>query len=853
MLTCSNGSWANSPTSFSYQWLRNGAAITGAVSNTYVLVTADVSQSIVCAVTATNGAGSTTANSGAAVPIDLAPANTLAPAVTGAAIVGSVLSCTQGTWVNNPLSYAYQWKRDGAAISGATSNSYTLVSADNGHVIICAVTATNTGGSATANSNPMTPGSSVPANTVLPQFTDVDGNAVTAPLEGMDLFLDPGTWSNSPTSYTWQVYTSEGPITSASGTYVAGEPIYTVMPEDVGLTLHVGVTAVNGTGSSPEVPSTATSAVGVPSFGAITLARTSSSGASLLYTMAIPSGASSGPNWSIELERYDPTTGRSVITYSKQITQDELTGPSYNSYWDGTYSPLPAPYAFDVSTLASTDLIRARIVYSQFGHEIIGDWSNWITPTDLTFGSELITNGSFSVGTGWTLIGSTISGGVLNIPNNGNFAYQSIPLQAGHTYRCTLDYNKTGNDGAALRANLSATNGADVRFTSDPIDNGAGTLMFNFTSDVTATVPFQIEAAITQYSGTLDNISVREIIGSAVLGTLSLSSTSFTTGTPASGTIIGATSGSTIAGTSLPTGFTINSAARTFAYDGTGTAGSGTLTLTETLSGAVGSPKTTNIGWTYASGSAWTPASLGSTRLKLWLKGDDLTGSNGSDVNTWADASGNSNDATGTGTTTSKPTLVTSGLNSKNTVGLVANSSAAFTLGNVLSGATAAAGYTVRKLSNDPPSNANWTGPSLGDFGTEASANHEPYTDGTYYDDFASTTRQSVTGFPASSGFRIIGRRSQANDWRMNIDGAASGTGYYSTATNTVGINTAPQIGAATSGASTYNMDGEIAEIVVVKDFLTDAEAQKIEGYLAWKWGLQANLPSGHPYKSAAP
>jgi hypothetical protein len=28
---------------------------------------------------------------------------------------------------------------------------------------------------------------------------------------------------------------------------------------------------------------------------------------------------------------------------------------------------------------------------------------------------------------------------------------------------------------------------------------------------------------------------------------------------------------------------------------------------------------------------------------------------------------------------------------------------------------------------------------------------------------------------------------------------------------------------------------------------------QKFEGYLAWKWGLVASLPAGHPYKSAAP
>ena len=30
-------------------------------------------------------------------------------------------------------------------------------------------------------------------------------------------------------------------------------------------------------------------------------------------------------------------------------------------------------------------------------------------------------------------------------------------------------------------------------------------------------------------------------------------------------------------------------------------------------------------------------------------------------------------------------------------------------------------------------------------------------------------------------------------------------------------------------------------------------ERQKIEGYLAHKWGLAANLPADHPYKTEAP
>jgi hypothetical protein len=33
----------------------------------------------------------------------------------------------------------------------------------------------------------------------------------------------------------------------------------------------------------------------------------------------------------------------------------------------------------------------------------------------------------------------------------------------------------------------------------------------------------------------------------------------------------------------------------------------------------------------------------------------------------------------------------------------------------------------------------------------------------------------------------------------------------------------------------------------------TTADRELLEGYLAWKWGLEGNLPAGHPYKSAAP
>jgi surface protein len=81
-----------------------------------------------------------------------APVNTVLPNVTGSAVVGNVLSTTNGTWTNSPTSYAYQWKR-GATNIGTNANAYTLVNADAGQSITCVVTATNAGGSTPATSN----------------------------------------------------------------------------------------------------------------------------------------------------------------------------------------------------------------------------------------------------------------------------------------------------------------------------------------------------------------------------------------------------------------------------------------------------------------------------------------------------------------------------------------------------------------------------------------------------------------------------------------------------------------------------------------------------------------------------
>lgn len=79
------------------------------------------------------------------------PVNSVLPAITGTTTEGEVLTCSSGTWTKSPT-FAYQWRRDGVSIAGATANTRTLATADVGAAMSCTVKATNSGVSAVATS-----------------------------------------------------------------------------------------------------------------------------------------------------------------------------------------------------------------------------------------------------------------------------------------------------------------------------------------------------------------------------------------------------------------------------------------------------------------------------------------------------------------------------------------------------------------------------------------------------------------------------------------------------------------------------------------------------------------------------
>jgi lysophospholipase L1-like esterase len=126
--------------------------------------------------------------------------NTALPVITGTATEGQVLTASTGTWSATPDSYTYQWRRGGSAISGATSSTYTLVTADVGSSITVTVTAAKAGytsGSATsaATGTVTSAGSGGGSGTLTDTFNRTDSaSAIGTPSDGGAAYVVTGTW-----------------------------------------------------------------------------------------------------------------------------------------------------------------------------------------------------------------------------------------------------------------------------------------------------------------------------------------------------------------------------------------------------------------------------------------------------------------------------------------------------------------------------------------------------------------------------------------------------------------------------------------------------------------------------------
>jgi hypothetical protein len=280
VLTATQGSWSGSANTYSYQWndcveddiLPSGCqAISGATSSTYTVKSSDGGYKLDVTVTASNSNGSQAVSSGQTssyVPVPPAAIGT--PAIAGQTVLGTKVTAMYHFSGSVP-SYSYQWQDCNSsggscqAISGATSQNYTIASSDEGSTLRVVVTASNDGGAQTASAtSPASPLIQVPTGSGTPASTTVPVLTGTADFGGT-ITTSVGTWSGTPTSYAyqWQDCNSSGSSCSnvtAGGTAYA----YTVGATDIGDYLRVNVTATNSSGSSTAT-SALTAAVPAPS------------------------------------------------------------------------------------------------------------------------------------------------------------------------------------------------------------------------------------------------------------------------------------------------------------------------------------------------------------------------------------------------------------------------------------------------------------------------------------------------------------------------------------------------------------------------------------------------------------
>ncbi|MCT9080416.1 hypothetical protein [Streptomyces fulvoviolaceus] len=137
--------------------------------------------------------------------------NTAAPKVTGTAKVGAKVTAAPGSWSAEPSSYTYQWKVDGKAISGATAKTYTVAASTLGKKLSVTVTAVRSGwqsGTATSAGVTVAKGDA-PKSTKAPV---ISGTAKV----GRTLKTSKGTWSLTPTSYSYQWYANGKAISGAT-------------------------------------------------------------------------------------------------------------------------------------------------------------------------------------------------------------------------------------------------------------------------------------------------------------------------------------------------------------------------------------------------------------------------------------------------------------------------------------------------------------------------------------------------------------------------------------------------------------------------------------------------------------
>ena len=127
---------------------------------------------------------------------------------------------------------------------------------------------------------------------------------------------------------------------------------------------------------------------------------------------------------------------------------------------------------------------------------------------------------------------------------------------------------------------------------------------------------------------------------------------------------------------------------------------------------------------------------------------------------------------------------------------------------------------------------------------------------------FSWNTSSNISGIVANAGrtgewklisHTLTNQSGNSGPMSLFLDGVCLGTVSQAWSPAAGNATSALQIGQQRFDSLVGAFDGEIAEVLCYQGDVGVADRQKIEGYLAHKYGIAENLPSNHPYKNTVP
>ena len=242
----------------------------------------------------------------------------------------------------------------------------------------------------------------------------------------------------------------------------------------------------------------------------------------------------------------------------------------------------------------------------------------------------------------------------------------------------------------------------------------------------------------------------------------------------------------------------------------------------------------------------WTPAEI---TTALWLDADDAStiALSGASVTEWHDKSGNAkhhSQATGS----KQPTYSATGFNGKGSISFDGGDDLRNAIG-LTSGTyireicvfwvatrdTSGGGTIFAERLTSLVCIAQFLSNAISSDGANVTSNHS--ITGTDY-------AKISTGGGIAAHFHLPNARD-----RFWINGQSI------VVSNNVASNVSGNVGSVIGNRGDANQfwTGKIMEVIVMTIDPGTFDRQKTEGYLAWKWGFTASLPSDHPYNAAAP